>query len=78
LVCADNLDLILVTETWFNQNFMNSELLPKGYHVIRKDRAPDKRGGGVLIALCEDIPYSRLIASKNKPNWSDSLEIIFG
>jgi hypothetical protein len=24
----------------------------------------------------EDIPYNRLIASKNKPNWSDSLEII--
>ena len=32
--------------------------------------------GWVLIALHEDIPYSRLIASKNKPNWSDSLEII--
>jgi exonuclease III len=47
LVYADNLDLILVTETWLNQNFMNNELLPKGYHVIlRKDRAPDKRGGG--------------------------------
>jgi hypothetical protein len=76
LVYADNLDLILVTETWLNHNFTNNELLPKGYHVIRKDRAADKRGGGVFIALREDIAYNRLIASKNNPNWSDRLEII--
>ena len=76
LVYADNLDFILVTETWLNHNFTNNELLPKGYHVIRKDRAADQRGGGVFIALREDIAYNRLIASKNNPNWSDRLEII--
>ena len=36
----------------------------------------DKRGGGVLIALRENITYNRLTASKNNPNWSDRLEII--
>ena len=76
LVYADNLDLILVTETWLNSNFANNELLSKGYNIIRNDRMADKRGGGVLIALRENITYNRLTASKNNPNWSDRLEII--
>ena len=76
MVYADNLDLILVTESWLNQNFTNNELLPKGYHVIRNDRTADKRGGGVVIALRDNIKYGRLFASKNNPNWSDGLEIV--
>jgi hypothetical protein len=77
LVYADNLDLILVTETWLNSNFSNNELLSKGYNIISgNDRMADKRGGGVLIALRENITYNRLTASKNNPNWSDRLEII--
>ena len=51
-------------------------LLSKGYNIIRNDRVADKRGGGVLIALRENITYNRLTASKNNPNWSDRLEII--
>ncbi|CAB4041577.1 RNA-directed DNA polymerase from mobile element jockey, partial [Paramuricea clavata] len=57
LVYADNLDLILVTETWLNSNFSSIELLLKGYNIIRNDRIADKRGGGVLIALRENITY---------------------
>ena len=57
LVYADNLDLILVSETWLNSNFSNIELLSKGYNIIRNDRVADKRGGGVLIALRENITY---------------------
>ena len=36
----------------------------------------DKRGGGVLIALREDIAYNRINSRNNSPNWSDRIEII--
>ena len=68
LVYAENLDIIL-TETWLNDSISNNEILPKGCHVIRKDRPANKQGGGVLIALCENIVFSRLSASNNCPNW---------
>ena len=76
LVYAENLDVILMTETWLNDNFSNNEILPKGYHVIRKDRTANKRGGGVLIALRENIVFNRLNANKNFPDWSAHLELI--
>ncbi len=76
LVYAERLDMIMVTETWLNNNITNNEILPKGYHVIRKDRHADKRGGGVLIALREDIAYNRINSRNNSPNWSDRIEII--
>ena len=68
--------MIMVTETWLNNNITNNEILPKGYHVIRKDLVADKRGGGVLIALRDDIVYNRVTSRKNCPNWSDRLAII--
>ena len=76
LVYAERLDMIMVTETWLNNNITNNEILPKGYHVIRKDRDADKRGGGVLIALREDIAYNRINSRNNSPNWSARIEII--
>ena len=39
LVYADNLDLILVTETWLNSNLSNNELLSKGYNIISRKRS---------------------------------------
>ena len=76
LIYAESLDMVMVTETWLNNCITNNEILPKGYQIIRKDRDADKRGGGVLIALRDDIVYNRLISGKNCPNWSDHLEII--
>ena len=76
LVYAEELDLILVTETWLNVNFTDNEVLPNGYNIIRKDRLVNQRGGGVLIALRDNISYNRLTAEKNSPNWSDRLELI--
>ena len=64
LVYAENLDIILMTETWLNDSISNNEILPKGYHVIRKDRPANKRDGGVLIALRENFVFSRLSGSK--------------
>ena len=58
LVYTENLDIIAVTETWLNNFVSNNEILPSGYNIIRQDRSSDKRGGGVLLALCENIQYS--------------------
>ena len=35
-VYAENLDIILMTETWLNNSISNNKILPKGYHVIRR------------------------------------------
>jgi hypothetical protein len=42
-------EIVVVSETWLNNNIHNSEVLPTHYEVYRKDR---KDGcGGVLIAV---------------------------
>ena len=71
MVYAENLDLIAVTETWLKPTISDKEVLPHSYHVIRKDRALEKPGAGVLLPLRNDIQYSQLI---NEP-WSE-LEIV--
>ena len=71
--------LIIKFDSWVpyvNENISNNKILPTGYHVIRKDRPANKRGGGVLIALRENFVFSRLSASNNCPNWSDQIELI--
>ena len=58
LVYTENLDRIAVTETWLNNSVSNNEILPLGYNIIRQDRSSDKREGGVLLALRENIQYN--------------------
>ena len=50
--------------------------LINGYNIIRKDRPGKKRGGGVLIALRENIPYNIVLPSNAKRDWHDLLEIV--
>jgi hypothetical protein len=76
LVYVEELDLIFVTESWLNDNFSDKEILPKGYNIVRKDRSANQRGGGVFIALRVDVPFTRITAGRNGPNWSDRLEIV--
>ena len=71
-VYAENLDIVAVTETWFNCNVSDNEVLPSGYKLVRKDRPSDKRGGGVLLALRDGLEYNRIASDV----WSDRLEII--
>jgi len=47
-----------VTETWLNSEILDSEILPRGYNIYRKDRG--HRGGGVLLAVNSRIPCKRL------------------
>ena len=71
LAFVENLDIIIVTETWLNDNISNNEILSTGYNIIRKDRSSGKRGGGVLIALRNNIPYNLV----SPGGWSRELEI---
>jgi len=53
-------DIIIGTETWLDSSIKSSEIFPRGYKIIRKDRV-GSGGGGVLIAVaselnCEEVP----------------------
>ena len=50
--------LVAVTETWLNENIVNSEILPSGYNIFRLDRLGGRRGGGILLASREDLSCS--------------------
>ena len=47
-------DMVFVTESWANENTMDSEFALNGYVTVRKDRK-DRRDGGVLICAKEEI-----------------------
>lgn len=57
----EHYEIILLTETWLQNNIFNAELFNKNYAVIRKDRKLNetnkKTGGGVFIALNKNINY---------------------
>lgn len=56
---ATDYDIITITETWLKSGHYNSEFISDKYRVFRKDRCESNitssRGGGVLIAVREDI-----------------------
>ena len=49
LVYPEDLDIVLVNETWLHRDVESSELLHSGYSIFRNDRKK-RRAGGVLIA----------------------------
>lgn len=52
-------NIIILTETWLDNTINNLEFMSNRYITYRKDREqssiPNKRGGGVLIAVHSDI-----------------------
>ena len=58
LVYLEQYDIICVCETWLNDLILDNEILP-GYTIHRKDRHDNARGGGVLIAVKNEIRSSR-------------------
>ena len=48
------LDVLLGTESYLDDNVFDSEVFPSTYAVYRKDR--NKHGGGVFIAIRENLP----------------------
>ena len=75
LVYSESADMVWVTETWLTKDIHNTEILPTGYSIYRKDRKT-RNGGGVLLAIKSDSFNS----SRELVNSSDlevtSVEII--
>ena len=59
LLLTHDIDIALIQETHLNDSVSDEDLLPPGYSVLRRDRK-DRKGGGVLIALRDDIPVTRI------------------
>lgn len=60
-----NHDLIILTETWLNNNVLSGELFGNKYLVYRRDRETSKLtnkkdGGGVLIAVSPKLNPRRM------------------
>lgn len=58
---------VIITETWLNPSILNSEIIPPGYKLFRKDR--ESRGGGVAIVVkdcldCEELDGAPDIENK--------------
>ena len=62
-------DVIAITETWLSDNIYSNEIFPNNYNIIRRDH--DTRGGGVLLAVKNSIPFKQLPVP-------DEIEIITG
>lgn len=69
-----NYDVILLTETWLNDGFFDSEIFDGQYTVFRRDRnyaeLNCQRGGGVLIATISPISAS-IIQTPVANNYED-------
>ena len=63
-------DVIIATETWIHSESLSAEFFSTHYEVHRRDR-PDKKGGGVLIAVNSEYANSRV--KDLEPTSSESL-----
>ena len=50
-------DIVLGTESWLKNDYLSTEIFPKGFKVYRKDR-PIKVGGGVFILVSDKLIHS--------------------
>ena len=55
-------DIVVITETFLDNSFLDSELFSAQYAVFRKDR--NRHGGGVLIAVRQHISAVRWVTSE--------------
>ena len=58
-IVANNIDILLISETKLNDSFPNGQFLMNGFQVpFRKDRTD--KGGGLLLFMQEQIPCREL------------------
>ena len=53
-------DIVLLSETWLQDQYKDTEIVPNGWSIFRKDRTRrnienDERGGGVIIAIKDSL-----------------------
>ena len=57
-ICSSDFSILCITETWLSKDIFDNEIIPSGYTIYRKDT--DSRGGGVLLAVKDNITSSQL------------------
>ena len=58
LIDAAMSDVIIGSETWLKPDISDSEIIPPGYHVYRKDRADGHRG--VLLGISTSLNSNKI------------------
>ena len=72
-VYSSSLKIIAITETWLSDYVLNNELLPSNFNITRTDRAT--RGGGVMLAIHDSIPYCVISSPSNLEVLTVKLEL---
>jgi len=62
-IYASNFKIIALSETWLHNAVLDSEILPHGYTIYRAGRG--SRGGGVTIAVSNELPSKHLPSPPN-------------
>ena len=52
-----NRDIICIRESWLNQSHFNSNFDIPGFRLIRQDRGPASRGGGLAVYIKSHIKF---------------------
>jgi hypothetical protein len=83
---AIDIDLLAMTETWLKPENLDSEILPvKDFNIHRRDRT-NRIGGGVLLAVRENIPSMRrqdlessaeMLVCELRPEWKKKIAVLF-
>jgi len=70
LIDLHDIDIVLGTESHIDQSFLSSEILPKSYNLLRKDRCLG--GGGVFIAYKQylQILEEHTLTMENEILWA--------
>ena len=55
MLVTEDPDVIVGTETWLQSSVFSSEFLPTNYQVFRNDRITNTTGGGVFLALKNNL-----------------------
>ena len=56
-LCANNFDVVAITETFLDSSVPNAHIIPIGYTIFRQDR--NRHGGGVLVMVHDSITAVR-------------------
>ncbi len=67
-------DIIQGTETWLSSAISLSEIFPTGYTIFRKDRH-QKEGGGIILAIKENLVCTEIAIESNKEIMWHKLEL---
>ena len=56
--------LICITETWLDNQILDSEVCIDDYDIVRHDR--NRQGGGVLIFVAQSLSYNVLVSGPSE------------